>query len=336
MLGGVLTAVVPAAPTAPAAPGSPTTTVPATSAAGPSTPEQAPASAQSSNFIGGLDEFEISKVARPAGAIQVAVLNQGPNAKLLSFDVVEQSSVFGNGYVGIILRSVTPDAWVVIAVLGVMAFISWLVMGSKAVYVSRQAGANRVFRAEYRQVMLGAGRDPRASFNRLSDEKTPPLRRSSLFRLYQVGSTELNDRLDGGAMEVSGALPPQSIAAIRAAMDAGLVSEMQRLNRLMVLLTIAISGGPFIGLLGTVVGVMITFAAVAQAGDVNVNAIAPGIAAALLATVTGLFVAIPALFGYNYLITRIRDQTADMRSFVDELTTRMAEGFRASSLQAGE
>ena len=70
----------------------------------------------------------------------------------------------------------------------------------------------------------------------------------------------------------------------------------------MVLLTIAISGGPFLGLLGTVVGVMITFAAIAAAGDVNINAIAPGISAALLATVAGLAVAIPALFGYNYLI----------------------------------
>jgi biopolymer transport protein ExbB len=74
----------------------------------------------------------------------------------------------------------------------------------------------------------------------------------------------------------------------------------------MVLLTIAISGGPFLGLLGTVVGVMITFAAIAAAGDVNVNSIAPGIAAALLATVAGLAVAIPALFGYNYLASRIK------------------------------
>jgi biopolymer transport protein ExbB len=93
----------------------------------------------------------------------------------------------------------------------------------------------------------------------------------------------------------------------------------------MVLLTISISGGPFLGLLGTVVGVMITFAAIAAAGDVNVNAIAPGIAAALVATVAGLAVAIPALFAYNYLTIRIRDVTADMRVFVDELVTKMAE-----------
>jgi biopolymer transport protein ExbB len=95
----------------------------------------------------------------------------------------------------------------------------------------------------------------------------------------------------------------------------------------MVLLTIAISGGPFIGLLGTVVGVMITFAAVAAAGEVNVNAIAPGISAALAATVAGLFVAIPALFGYNYLLTRVKECSMEMSVFIDSFITRMAENY---------
>jgi len=94
-----------------------------------------------------------------------------------------------------------------------------------------------------------------------------------------------------------------------------------------VLLTIAIAGGPFLGLLGTVVGVMITFAAIAAAGDVNVNAIAPGIAAALVATVAGLAVAIPALFGYNYLSSRISELNSDMQVFVDEFISRIAEKY---------
>jgi biopolymer transport protein ExbB len=95
----------------------------------------------------------------------------------------------------------------------------------------------------------------------------------------------------------------------------------------MVLLTIAISGGPFLGLLGTVVGVMITFAAIAAVGDVNINSIAPGIAAALVATVAGLAVAIPTLFGYNYLASRIKNLTNDMAVFADELVTRLAEKY---------
>jgi biopolymer transport protein ExbB len=126
---------------------------------------------------------------------------------------------------------------------------------------------------------------------------------------------------DGQALALSGA----SMDAIKAAIDADLVRETQKQNAGMVLLTIAISGGPFLGLLGTVVGVMITFAAIAAAGDVNVNAIAPGIAAALLATVAGLGVAIPALFGYNYLASRIKNITIAMQIFVDEFVTRSAE-----------
>jgi biopolymer transport protein ExbB len=86
-----------------------------------------------------------------------------------------------------------------------------------------------------------------------------------------------------------------------------------------------------------VVGVMITFAAIAASGDVNVNAIAPGIAAALVATVAGLGVAIPALFAYNYLITRIKDTTSEMQVFVDELITRIAEAYdRQPAAQAAE
>ena len=75
----------------------------------------------------------------------------------------------------------------------------------------------------------------------------------------------------------------------------------------------------------TVVGVMITFAAIAATGDVNIAAIAPGVAAALLTTVAGLFVAIPALFGYNWLMSRIKETVVDMRVFADEFLTRIAE-----------
>jgi biopolymer transport protein ExbB len=107
------------------------------------------------------------------------------------------------------------------------------------------------------------------------------------------------------------------------------VREGQKLNRFMVLLTIAIAGGPFLGLLGTVIGVMITFAAIAATGDVNVTAIAPGIAAALVATVAGLVVAIPSLFGYNYIGTRIKNISADMQVFADEFLARVAERYEA-------
>ena len=78
-------------------------------------------------------------------------------------------------------------------------------------------------------------------------------------------------------------------------------------------------------LMSRIVGVMITFAAIAAAGEVNVNSIAPGIAAALVATVAGLAVAIPALFGYNWLASQIKNISADSQVFVDEFITKAAE-----------
>jgi biopolymer transport protein ExbB len=154
----------------------------------------------------------------------------------------------------------------------------------------------------------------------LGDPKA--LRDSPLYKMYGICAEEVRKRTGQGD-----GLRAESIEVIRASLDAGLVRENQQLSRNLVLLTIAISGGPFLGLLGTVVGVMITFAAIAAAGDVNVNAIAPGIAAALVATVAGLAVAIPALFGYNWLLSRVKNVSATLQVFVDELVTKVAEAY---------
>src|SRR5208283_4750075 len=148
---------------------------------------------------------------------------------------------------------------------------------------------------------------------------------STLFQLHRVATAELAKRISHGS--AGKPVSEQAVEAIRASVDAASTRLQQKLSAQMVLLTIAISGGPFLGLLGTVIGVMITFAAIAQSGDVNVNAIAPGTAAALAATVAGLSVAIPSLFGYNWLNTRIKTITADNRVFVDEFVTRIAEQY---------
>ena len=216
------------------------------------------------------------------------------------------------GYFGILIKNLTPDAWAVICVLAVMFAIAAWVMVNKALFVSKTDKANHHFLQRFRE-----------SHDVLGLHQAPDFRDSSLARLYQAGVRELRKREVGksGSPALSGA----SLDAVKASIDADMVRETHQLNAKMVLLTIAISGGPFLGLLGTVVGVMITFAAIAAAGDVNVNAIAPGIAAALLATVAGLGVAIPSLFGYNYLASRIKNITSDMQIFVDEFVTRVAE-----------
>ena len=300
--------------------GGPSVATPAP-AATPTAPA-APAAAAPANFVGEVDELQISKTVRPAGAILLADRDQGTQSNLLSFENPEQTSSFGSGYIGIILKSVTIDAWVIIGILIFMMLVSWLVMFAKASYVARVAGANKRFLVLMREVNR---RDP-ALLPSVPKERARGVTMSCLYRVYETGVREVNDRMQGGRVMPDGSIAPQSLAAIRSSMDAQMVREIAKLNNLMVFLTIAISGGPFVGLLGTVVGVMITFAAIAAAGDVNVNSIAPGISAALLATATGMFVAIPALFGYNYFQTRIKTVISEMAVFVDEIVTRIAEG----------
>nr|WP_041359773.1 DUF2341 domain-containing protein [Methylotenera versatilis] len=267
-------------------------------------------------YTGEMDALEIANVARSAGWVKFVASSQGVDSQLLKIAEAEGEEGAEEGepnYIGILINSLTIDAKVVIAILAVMFAISVWVMWSKAMLVSRTDKDNKKFLARFQKT---SGDDL------LSLDKGANYPNSSLFKLYQAGVREMKKRQhEGEKLSLSGA----SMDAIKAAIDADLVRETQRQNAGMVLLTIAISGGPFLGLLGTVVGVMITFAAIAAAGDVNVNAIAPGIAAALLATVAGLAVAIPALFGYNYLASRVKNITIAMQIFVDEFVTRSAE-----------
>lgn len=263
-----------------------------------------------------LDEVQLSAQATGAAAVKLAAASQGADNAFIKAtkDSGGEESGGSTSYIGVLVGNLTADAWVVIAILGVMFVIAAWVMVEKSISVLRIDRGNQQFllrfRDEAHDAFDGAG-------------VTTTATESSLERLHRTGVKELNKRRNGSDEALSGA----SFSAVKAVLDADLVRESHSLNAHMVLLTIAISGGPFLGLLGTVVGVMITFAAIAAAGDVNVNAIAPGIAAALLATVAGLAVAIPALFGYNWLASRIKNISADMQIFVDEFVTRAAETF---------
>ena len=291
-------------------------------------------------FNGELDELELSKIARPAGFVKLAALSQGGDKapKLLALGEDEQKASFVTGYFAVILKSVTPDGWVVIGVLMVMAVVSWAVMVNRLGYLNRVGKGNARFLQEWNHLARdltaldhGDAENLRTLGGRIDPARQRALRGAPLYRIYHIGIEEIRRRFASNPdIESSRVLSPQSLQAIRASLDGALVRETQKLSRLMVFLTLSIAGGPFLGLLGTVVGVIITFAAIAAAGDVNVNAIAPGIAAALVATVAGLGVAIPALFGYNYLISKIKDATSDMHVFVDEFVAKMAEFYSSA------
>lgn len=303
-------------------------------------------------LTGDIDEVEVSKVARSAEWIKASALGQGMDSNLVLYGADGQREGGGQtSYFVTIAKNLTADGWVVIGICMAMLVVALGIMIVKAISLTRVERANARFLKEFRR--LGAadataldepaaadGADSSSINDDLDDAPSMAslandhgkFGASTLYRLYHHGVREVNKRIEARSAQSVGAarayvMSPQSIDAIRAAMDGTMTRLQQSLSSQMVLLTIAISGGPFLGLLGTVIGVMITFAAIALAGDVNVNAIAPGVAAALAATVAGLAVAIPALFGYNWLNTRIKSVNADNRVFIDEFVTLLAEQY---------
>jgi biopolymer transport protein ExbB len=295
-----------------------------------------------SRFLtGDIDEVEVSKVLRSADWIKASARAQGMDSNLVVYGGDGQREGSSQtSYFVTIAKNLTIDGWVVIGICMAMLVVALIIMVVKAFFLTRVERANARFLKEFRRLSGDAtaldgpateGEDDLDDVPTMASLATDQHKygASTLYRLYHHGVREVNKRI--AAQSVSAqrthVLSAQSTDAIRAAMDGTMTRLQQSLSSQMVLLTIAISGGPFLGLLGTVIGVMITFAAIALSGDVNVNAIAPGTAAALAATVAGLSVAIPALFGYNWLNTRIKSITADNRVFVDEFVTRLAEQY---------
>ena len=296
-------------------------------------------------FIGLVDEFSLYTSVMPENSIKFTYKMQGLGGSILIYgdDISEgdDESEGETGYMMATLQNVSTDGWLVIGSLAIMMFISWMVMITKGVVLTKTRKQNGLFITAFEKL----GVEEITSLNREDNDddeeamESPLMmsltgghekfQGSSIYRIYHAGIGEINHRLPKavGADVPNYVMSSQTVEAIRSTMEAVMDRENQRLNSQMVLLTIAISGGPFLGMLGTVLGVMITFAAIAVQGEVNVNAIAPGVAAALATTVAGLIVAIPALFGYNYLGSRIKETSADMYVFVDEFVAKLAERY---------
>jgi len=224
-------------------------------------------------FTGELDEFQVSNTARSDEWIAAAARSQGMVAPLVVYGGdTQKEGGGGESYFTTTLRNVTVDGWVVIGILVVMFFVSVIVMVGKALYLNRVVKGNAKFLAEFRKMSddpaalerreaKKGGEEEESAFETGAESqmmsaltsRTETFGISTLWRLYHHGMRETMKRLEGqaaGAARVT-SISPQSIAAIRSTMDASLTRMTQRLNSQMVLLTIAISGGPFLGLLGT-------------------------------------------------------------------------------------
>jgi biopolymer transport protein ExbB/TolQ len=224
------------------------------------------------------------------------------------------------------IKNATTEGQITVVVLLLLSLFSWTIILSKFRQLLIARRASRKFMEAY-----NATRDPLDIQKRGEEFAGAPA-----YQLYIRGADELAYQLKNNPVLVHGVsfaagaehtntdilakttttkVSVASYEAIQVILEEAAGVQAMALEKGMIVLSTAVAGGPFIGLLGTVWGVMSTFAGIAEANSASLTTMAPGVAAALVATVTGLLVAIPAMFAYNFMVTSIRAITQELDLF---------------------
>lgn len=240
--------------------------------------------------------------------------------------------LFANAAVFAIKNATTEGKITVIALL-ILSLFSWTIILSKFRQLLIARKATKDFIAAY-----GSTRDPLDIQRKGAEFEGAPA-----YQLYIRGADELAYQLknnpvqarlapiagtgDGNtdvlARTTATKISPASFDAVKVILEEAAGAQAMALEKGMIVLSTAVAGGPFIGLLGTVWGVMSTFAGIAEKNSASLTAMAPGVAAALVATVTGLLVAIPAMFAYNFMVTTIRNLTQELDGFASRYANQI-------------
>jgi biopolymer transport protein TolQ len=236
------------------------------------------------------------------GAFVLALQVQDAAPPAGSFDVVE------------IVRSSTPINQAVLAVLVLFSIASWAIIFFKTLEYGKVARQTRTFLEVFRKS---------AKFSEVS-AVCPSLPETPLVGVFQAGYAELNAqfRATGGGQSNPHANPGRPILKSLDAVDRALIrastAEVSKLERRITFLATAASVSPYIGLFGTVIGIMIAFNRIGATGSTNLAIVAPGISEALIATAMGLFAAIPAVLAYNHFTHRVKEFAGAMDDFALE------------------
>ena len=224
------------------------------------------------------------------------------------------------------IENATTEGKITVIVLLLLSLFSWTIIITKFRQLTIARRAAKKFMAAY-----ASTRDPLDIRKRGEEFDGAPA-----YALYERGADEVLYHLKNNPVEMKDAVVVQSLGegntdhlaranttkiskasyeAVKVVLEEAASAQAMSLEKGMIVLSTAVAGGPFIGLLGTVWGVMSTFAGIAASNSASLTAMAPGVAAALVATVTGLLVAIPAMFGYNFMVTTIRHITQELDGF---------------------
>lgn len=209
-----------------------------------------------------------------------------------------------------LLEQTSGLARVVLGILLILSVVSWALILQKWAQLS---GLDRKTN-RFLQMFRAGGGLPNPKTLRAGSSGTP------LIAVYDAGYAELSSQLAGGNPH-GGRVKNSNAIGVDMSVAAG--DEVRRLERGMSTLATIASVSPFIGLFGTVWGVMDAFTGLGDAGTASLRAVAPGIAEALITTAAGLAAAIPALIAYNHYLQGIRSIASRMDSFAAEFVAKV-------------
>lgn len=223
--------------------------------------------------------------------------------------------LLASGALQFAFEKATLEGKITIGALLILSLLSWTIMLTKfrQLYIARKW--TKKFLAAY-----ASTRDPLDIKRTSGDFEGAPA-----YQLYSRGADELEYHLKNNPKPSNGQvrISTGAFEAVKVTLEEAAAAEAMALEKGMIVLSTAVAGGPFIGLLGTVWGVMETFSGVARANSASLTAMAPGVAGALIATVIGLLVAIPAMFAYNFMVTTIRGITQELDGFASRYATQI-------------
>ncbi len=229
---------------------------------------------------------------------------------ILALQVQEGATPLAEVNVVEMLRGTGTVNLIVLAILALLSVVSWAIILQKSLAyraIERQTGTFlEVFRRS-------------TKFSEVQSV-CPSLSASPLVGVFQAGYAELNAqfRLTGGSSnpgEPSSRPILKSLAAVDRALLRAAAVEVNKLEKRVPFLATIASVAPFIGLFGTVWGILITFQRIGLTGATNLATVGPGIADALIATAAGLFAAIPAVMAYNHFTMRVKTFASDLDDF---------------------
>jgi biopolymer transport protein TolQ len=237
--------------------------------------------------------------------------------------LVAQSNAFSGGIGGLIAHS-GPVPLAILVLLVLFSLVSWAIIIYKGVTLRRAYVHSQTFLDVFRKS------------NKFSEVNSVcvQLKASPLVGVFQAGYLEVNQQVrgTGAAAQAGGSAVParptvRSVEALSRALVRAATVEATRLERRVTFLATTASVTPFVGLFGTVGGIMNAFENIGRMGSANLAVVAPGISEALITTAAGLAAAIPAAVFFNFYNSRIKVLTAMMDDFALEFLNIVERNF---------